>query len=271
MFKIFNEDCKLTMQRFVEENRKVNLILTSPPYNTQRGKTKFNEKNFNQYLCRYDSEIPNMTVSDYISWTLDLFHWFDKILVKNGVVLYNLNYGSDLSTPEGRNLLWLLVASIVSNTSFSVADRIVWKKNSAFPNNMSKNKLTRITEDILVFVRDSEYATFFCNKEVIGKLNKNQNLYSVYYNFISAKNNDGKNPFNKATFSTELVSKLLEIYSIKNDDSFVVYDPFGGTGTTLRGARLRGISGLMSEISTNQCQYAQEQLDKFCSDENSLF
>ena len=46
------------------------------------------------------------------------------------------------------------------------------------------------------------------------------------YNYIEAANNDGANKLNKATFSTELVLKLLNMYATKDS---VVYDSFMGT------------------------------------------
>lgn len=263
MLEIFNEDCRETLSRLLSNNKKVNLIITSPPYNTQRGKIKFSEKTFKEYDARYDKEILNMTEEEYINFTVNLFNQIDKILVPNGVILWNMSYGSDTHTKEGQNLLWLLIAELIKRTEFSVADRIIWKKRTALPNNMSKNKLTRIVEDIFVFVREREYKTFFCNKEIIGKLNKNQNLYSVFYNFIEAPNNDGVNPYNKATYSSELVLKLLNIYGKRDDEFFIVYDPFGGTGTTLRACKEFGVSGIMSEISENQCKYAEERIKSF--------
>ena len=263
MIKIFNEDCRDTLARMIEKEEKVNLVITSPPYNTQRGKMKVTEKGFKEYDIRYDKEMPNMSEEEYINFTVELFKQIDKILVFNGVILWNMSYGTDTHTKEGQNLLWILIAELIKRTNFSVADRIIWKKRNALPNNMSRNKLTRIVEDIFVFVREKEYKTFFCNKEVIGKLKGNQNLYSVIYNYIEAPNNDGTNPYNKATYSSELVSKLLNIYGKRNDESFVVYDPFGGTGTTLKACKEYGISGIMSEISENQCKYAEERIGNY--------
>lgn len=43
--------------------------------------------------------------------------------------------------------MWLTIADILRNTNFTIADSIIWKKKSALPNNVSPNKLTRITEE----------------------------------------------------------------------------------------------------------------------------
>ena len=66
-------------------------------------------------------------------------------------------------------------------------------------------------------------------KKITKQNNKGQNYYENVYNFIEAPNNDGSCNLNKATYSSELCEKLLNIYA--NQDS-IVYDPFMGTGTT---------------------------------------
>lgn len=72
---------------------------------------------------------------------------------------------------------------------------------------------------------------FRTNKKVksIRKDNPNQKYYENIFNFIEAKNNDGSCPY-KATYSTELCTKLLDIYAPIGS---VVYDPFIGTGLLL--------------------------------------
>lgn len=201
-----------------------------------------------------------MTQDEYISWCVKLFTEFDRILDKDGVVLWNVSYGSDATVnKEGIGLVWLTIADIIRNTPFTVADRIIWKKNSALPINTSHNKLTRIVEDIFVFCRESEYKTYYANKGVKSISHTGQKFYKNVFNFIEAPNNDGSNNLNKATFSSELVTKLLNIYG-KPQEDFVVYDPFGGTGTTAVGAKRFGCSCICSELSEAQCKYAKERL-----------
>lgn len=137
---------------------------------------------------------------------VDIFNKIDNILSENGVVLWNISYGSDASVnTESIGLMWLSIADIIRNTNFTVADRIIWKKNNALPNNVSKNKLTRICEDIFVFVRKNEYKTFNANKKVSSISKTGQKYYENIFNFIEAKNNDGSCKLNKATFSSDLV------------------------------------------------------------------
>lgn len=255
--KIFNEDCFKTMERFVTENVKVNIILSSPPYNT--GRSSVSEKLRKNYEVRYDVHFDMKTKEEYIDWTINLFNNFDKILHKNGVILWNVSYGSDNAVNnEGIGLVWLVIAEIIRKTSFITADRIIWKKKSALPNNTSSNKLTRIVEDIFVFCRKNEYETFQCNKGIssISKIT-GQTYYNSIFNYIEAPNNDGPNDLNKATYSSELCEKLLSMYAFENN---VVYDPFMGTGTTAVACKKLGFDCYGSEISKKQVEYANERL-----------
>lgn len=57
--KFFNEDCMTTMNNMLEFNQKIDLILTSPPYNTGRpSEPLFNTWHTDRYLaqCLYNLE-----------------------------------------------------------------------------------------------------------------------------------------------------------------------------------------------------------------------
>lgn len=258
--KFFNEECKTTMDNMIEYNEKVDIILTSPPYNT--GRPSNSERSRNNNEGRYDVHLDTMSQNDYCKWICDLFNDFDNVLSEGGVVLWNVSYGSDATVnTEGVGLMWLSIADIIRNTPFTVADRIIWKKKSALPNNVSKNKLTRIVEDVFVFCRKDEYKTFNANKE-ISKVGKNgQTFYKNYYNFIEAKNNDGSCKLNKATYSSDLCIQLLDIYANKNSK---VYDPFMGTGTTAIACEELGLQSCYgSEISADQVLYSEQRLEEY--------
>jgi site-specific DNA-methyltransferase (adenine-specific) len=223
----------------------VDIVITSPPYNTSRvGAT-------DKYSSRYDLFQDFKTDQEYIDWTCDVFNGYDKILKPNGCVLYNMSYSS-----EKTHLIWLVIADIIRRTNFITADCIVWKKSNAIPNNVSKNKLTRIVEYIFVFSRKSEFKTFDANKKITGRIERTgQANYENIYNFIEARNNDGSNSLNKATFSTELITKLMDIYAKPNS---LVYDSFMGIGTTAKACIERGMSYIGSELSKPQIDHFEE-------------
>lgn len=249
---LYNEDCFDTMKNLSEHS--VDVILTSPFYNTnKKAGNSHTLKNTTvqdrQYThVRYDVHIDNMTNEEYCNFTVNLFNQFDKILKNDGVVLYNINYGA-----ENTECLFMAINAIIMRTNFSVADVIVWKKRNALPNNCSSNKLTRIWEFVFVMCRKDEIKTFHCNKKIKDYRKTGQPSYENIYNIIEANNNDGSCPYNKATFSSELCEKLLKLYAPKDA---VVYDPFCGTGTTLVACKRMGFTGIGSEISKSQCDWA---------------
>lgn len=257
MAKIYfkNENCFTTLKNMVDANYAVDIILTSPPYSTSRSKVK-TEKAMDTYNRRYDICLDDMTSEEYREWTIDLFNNFDKVLSKNGVVLYNVSYGS-----ENPSALWLSLLSIIEKTNFMIADTIIWKKRSALPNNVG-NKLTRITEFVFVICRKDEYKTFNINKKVKSvRQDTGQKYYENMYNFIEAPNNDGACKLNKATYSSELCLQLLEMYAQKN---YKIYDPFMGTGTTAIACEKWGNNETVcigSELSEAQVQYSKERLE----------
>ncbi len=238
--KIYNENCIDTMNRMRDEGVLADIILTSPPYNTSNFAIK------GQSI--YDEYDDNKSEQEYIDWTLDIFSHYNEILKPNGVILYNISYGN-----AHPNQLWNLLSTIISSSDFMIADCLIWKKPSAVPNNRNPNKMTRYTEFVFVICRKTEYNTFKANKTLVSP-----NKYTCYSNFIEARNNDGHNDLNLATFSTSFVEQLLDRYAYTND--MLVYDSFMGTGTTAVACKRRGLSFVGSELSMAQVEFANKWL-----------
>ena len=254
---IYNESNLETLKKM--DSGSVDVVLTSPFYNTNKkaGKksTLLNTKTKDgQYAyVRYDVFVDTMTNEQYSDYIISLFSNFDRVLKKNGSILWNVSYGQD-----GATQMLKLIADITDKTNFACADIIAWHKKSALPNSCSPNKLTRICEFIFVFCRKSEFYTFYTNKKVISvRKGTAQKMYSSVLNYIEAKNNDEPCPYNKATYSTDLCKQLLAIYA---PDGGVVYDPFMGSGTTAVACKQMGLKYIGSEISKNQCEWAEKRL-----------
>ena len=254
--KIYNEDCFVTMSKMPKG--KCDIILTSPFYNTNKkaGKNRTlnntTTKNGQYNYVRYDVHIDYFTNEQYTEYTINLFNEFDRILKKNGCVIYNIMYGAE--NTEG---MFNAINGITTKTNFTIADVICWKKATALPNSCSSNKLTRIWEFVFIFCRREEKKSFHCNKKITSYRKTGQPAYENIYNFIEAKNNDGCCPYNKATYSTDLCEKLLNLYAPKQA---VVYDPFIGSGTTAVACIKLGHSYIGSEISKKQCEWAENRI-----------
>lgn len=238
----------------------IDLVLTSPPYNTGRNYTS--ERAREHHEGRYDVHLDNMTDNEYIDWTVELFNKFSQTVNDKGVILYNMSYSTDITnmndTYHPHEIMWRTVANIIERTDYTTVDCIIWKKGSALPNNASKNKLTRIVEFIYVFVKKGHIKDFNANKAVKSVSKTGQNFYENIFNFVEAKNNDGSTKLNKATYSSDLCGKLLDIYA---QEGALVYDPFMGTGTTAVACKQKGLNYVGTEISEAQIAYAEQRIE----------
>jgi len=242
---LYNGDCVEVMKNMYNNNIKVDKVITSPPYNIIRP---------NSTDRGYDEYKDGMSNIDYINFTLEVFKGYDNILNKNGAILYNMSYGT-----ENPNCMIETINAIVTQTEFTLADIITWKKSTATPNNVSHNKLTRICEFVYVFCRQSEYMTFKTNKEKVGVRETGQSTYENVYNFIDAKNNDEVTDLNKATFSSEFVQRLFNLYVGKTD---IVFDNFSGTGTTMKVSEENNNKFYGIELSKAQCDFTIKRIKR---------
>lgn len=245
---LYNGDCLEVMDKLIEEGVKVDAIITSPPYN-------FCTKRKDCYYNNGYSEIDNLTEDEYLRVRIDEFNLFSK-LIEDGVVLYNLSYSS-----ENPILPNLLITKIHNETDLTIADIIAWKKKTAIPFQTSPTKLSRIVEHIYVIVKKKYLHNFKTNKK-ISKVNEKtgQKFYKNYINFIEANNNDGKeNTSNhKATYSTDLCEKLINIYV---RDGNVVLDPFMGIGTTGIACQNTGRRFIGIEINEEYFKIAEQRIN----------
>ena len=245
--KIYNEDCLITLDKMNESGIKVNVVLTSPPYNTSTG---VNCKD--PYHKRYNGNYKDLkTDEEYVNWITNIFNKIDNVLESNGVILFNISYSARKSS-----LYIRVLNDIICNTPFDIMDTMIWKKKSALPDNSSPNRLSRITEFVFIIARKNESKTFQSNKEFLYKKG-HLSFYQPILNFVEAPNNDKSTNLNKATYSSELCEKLLSIYAKEND---IVYDTFMGTGTTAIGAIRKKCRYIGSEIDSEQVEYSNERI-----------
>lgn len=235
----------------------VDVVITSPPYNTCRDGTIASAKTEkDKWHQRYDVLLDCRTSDEYMEWSAALFREFGRILGENRIVLYNFGLGNDSQTGFGNEEWFRTVVAVCDGSPFTVADLLFWKKKCALPNNMSPNKSTRIAEPVIVFCRKGERDTFLANKRPCGSFETGQRLYSPFMNVFEARNNDGPNDLNKATYSTQFVDRLIDLYCPEDSRrGWTVLDPFSGTGTTGAAAIARGMKYIGMEMSERQCEY----------------
>ena len=244
---IIQGDTLKVMDELISKGVKVDRVMTSPPYNNSK-----QGGSIDNHETRYDICFDKMTNGEYCDWIVNIFNRYDKLLKKDGSIFFNMSYGSN-----NTEAMFLAISDIIRKTNFTIADKITWKKKSAIPNNVSKNKLTRIVEEIYVFCRKDESKTFNSNKQVKSVSVTGQNFYENIFNFIEAKNNDGSCKLNKATYSSELCTKIFDIYCNKGE---MILDNFNGTGTTSIACIKNNLKYIGIELSEAQCEFAANRI-----------
>ena len=246
--KIYCGDTIETMKSINGET--VDLILTSPPYLASL------RKDNHKYPGAKDQVKDNQSVDDYLKWIVENFKQYERILKKDGVLVFNFSY-----TTFNPSLPYFLINEVFKHTDFRIYDTFAWKKKSAMPVSGRPNRVTRIVEMVYIFAKTPH---FKANKTVSSVSRTGQKYYNNYYNFIEAKNNDGKVEGHEATFSTDFASHFIDLYSKENE---IVLDNFSGTGTTPYAASKMNRQYIGIDLVEKFCDYARQRISKIYKEE----
>ena len=249
--KIYCGDTVETMGKINEGT--VDLILTSPPY-----LASIRQDN-HKYPGAKDQIKDNQSVDDYLEWIVENFKQYERILKKDGVVVFNFSY-----TTFNPSLPYFLINEVFKHTDFRIYDTFAWKKKSAMPVSGHPNRVTRIVEMVYIFAK-TPY--FKANKTVSSVSRTGQKYYNNYYNFIEARNNDGKVEGHEATFSTDFASFFIDLYSKENE---IVLDNFSGTGTTPYASSKMNRQYIGIDLVEKFCDYARNRISKLYKEEGLI-
>lgn len=260
---IYNKNCLEFLKE--ADDHSIDVVVTSPPYNTSKKasqevseKKKREgrlEKGWRQHASRYDVFQDQQTDDEYADFIASIFNALEPKMKPNGTIVWNVSYGIG-DTGKPNYAVWYSLLAIMDKTPFTLVDYIPWKKPITTALN-TKNDLTRICEIIWVFARKTEISTYHVNRERLKGCHASQPLE----NWLQTKAcNDEVCDFNAATYPSELVEKSLVIYGKPGG---LVYDPFMGTGTTAIGAISCGMNYIGTELSSNQCKWAEKRIKRF--------
>ncbi len=235
---LLNGDTNEGMEYLNVLGHKVDYILTSPPYNAHRtdfynGSDKINDSKDNE---------------EYKQWLITHFKEYDSLLKQDGVIIYNINYMSSLKNNASN--LFRVITEIEDKTNFVLIEQICWKKRNGTPS--KEARLTRVWENVFIFIRKSEWKTFH---------QKFKNILVGKTNYIEAPNNDFANDINKACFSSSMVEQLLNLYGANKDS--VVLDNFMGTGTTAIGCEKIGCRSIGIELDKATYKFSKDRIREY--------
>ena len=209
---IYLEPCEETLKRF--EDNSIDLIITSPPYNI--GKMHSNRLQFGSYANN------DMKEPDYQKWQIEVLNECYRVLSENGSMFYNhkvrIKDGKAIHPME-----WLL------KTNFVIKQEITWDMGKSA--NCDKIRFFPFSERI-----------YWLTKNPKAKL-LNKNSLSDVWRLVPTHRRKDQNHI--AVMPDGIVQNILD--AIPNKPN-VVYDPFGGSGTTMKVCKQNGIDCIISEI-----------------------
>lgn len=257
---IYNEDCRDTMQRMIKEEIKVDLVITSPPYDSLR--------NYNNSS----------------TWNFEIFKEIAQLLyditADGGIVVWIVGdatiNGSETGTSFRQALYFM-------ECGFKLHDTMLFEKNSSsFPAKRTGNRYTQIFEYMFVFSKGKpKTAHLICDKENKWKNFTNWGKNTIYNKdgeLIPTNNikpvpefsprnniwkytvgfniNEGKHP---AVFPYQLAEDHILTWSNEGD---LVFDPFTGSGTTASAALCNNRKFIGSEIDKTYFDFIPNNIQK---------
>ena len=197
MGKLIKGDCLEVMDRLIEEGVKVDLIITSPPYNLGKDHHTGSRKT-NTYF-------DNMKEMEYQKWQVDVLNRCYKLLNENGSMFYNhknrIRKGVQISPYE-----WLF------QSQFIIKQELVWFNGSQ---NFDKIRFYPMTERI-----------YWLAKSPKTKLHNIINHHDVF-NTKDWKPVGSKSSFKRA-YPVQMPIDIMRCF----ESAETILDPFMGSGTT---------------------------------------
>jgi site-specific DNA-methyltransferase (adenine-specific) len=257
--RIYLGDCISVLDELIKDGAKVDLTVTSPPYD--------NLRNYNGY--NFDFE--NIAKGLY------------RIMKPNGVVVWVVG---DKIINGNKTLTSFKQCLYFQEIGFKVHDVMIYKKkntpfmrSNAYTNsfefmfvlakgkietfNPLKTKTARSGEEMLVANKKADGV----NKKVKGCLNSEKTLTNIweYAVGLGGSTNDKIAFKHPAIFPEKLVRDHIISWTNEGD---IVLDPFSGSGTTCKVAKLLHRHYIGFEISKEYIEISKQRLSLY---DNALF
>jgi site-specific DNA-methyltransferase (adenine-specific) len=243
--KIHNEDCLATMRRMPDNF--IDLTVTSPPYDNLR---------------KYDG----------CEWSFDIFKTIAKELFRvtkvGGCVVWVVADATKNGSETGTSFKQALYFKEIG---FKLHDTMIYQKSGmAYPDSTRYHQVFeymfilckgRLSTFNAIKDRENKYVGRIggnkrgglCNREKLG------NRFNVW-RYANGGNNSTKDLAayrHPAIFPEALARDHIRSWSNKGD---LVYDPFAGSGTTLKEAINLSRNCIGSEISLKYCKISKERV-----------
>jgi modification methylase len=226
MYKVIQQDCLEWMKK--QADNSIDIILTSPPYNLKglrKGHRMLPDvwRKSNVDYSVYNDDLPE---EDYYTWQINILNEAHRILKNDGSIFYQHKI-RHWERKGYHPMCW------IGKSNAQFYQEIIWNRGNTTA--IDKRYLFCMTERIYWLCKGKPYV----NKENATHKNDIWNI------------NPERNNSHPAPFPEELAKACLSLVYKPNA---VVYDPFAGSGTTLKVANDIGLNSIGNEIDPAYCQ-----------------
>ena len=202
-------------------------VVTSPPYN--QGDMSGGYANLAGGYNAYEDQMP---MAEYVEWQQDLLRLCWAATAEDGAIFYN-------HKPRIQNgVAWL---PLELNPDLPLRQIITWVRSSGC--NWSETHLMPLYEWLLLFAKPA--FRFSKATSTVG------DVWKVHHQ-------GGDRPDHPAPFPLSLAARAVGI--LCESASGPIFDPFAGSGTTLRAAKDAGRKAIGVELDERYCEIAAKRL-----------
>lgn len=258
-FILYNSDNEEIMKKIEKSNFRLDLTVTSPPYNIGK---------------EYES---NMAIEDYIQWSEKWIQSVYDITKTDGSFWLNVGYLTVDKVGKAVPITYLLWDKI----QFYLMQEIVWKYGAGVS---AKKFFAPRNEKFMFYVKNENNYVFnldlvrdknvkYPNQKKNGKLRcnplgKNPTDVWDFPKVTSGKNRSSKERTeHPAQFPLSVIDRIIKVSSNNFD---VIFDPFSGSGTTgiASHGNYRIYVGI--EIDKKYCDLSIERFENYLKEKNEL-
>lgn len=238
-------DCIQEMQKM--EQNKINCIITSPPYNVDLGKNKYNKNGYNNYN-------DNLPYNEYLKWMKEVFQQCYKVLAEDGRLCVNIGDGKNGKIATHSDFI-----QICKEIGFIPLTTIIWNKNNT-SNRCAWGSFMSATAPS--FPRPFEYVLVFGKTDKLQHKGTNtitKDEWIEYSNglWTFAPEKQQKKIGHPAMFPVELPYRLIQMLTFKED---TILDIFCGAGTTALASMKSGRKFIGIELDDKYFNIAQNRI-----------
>ena len=239
--QLINDNCLNTLQEMIDSNKRVDCIITSPPYNmclrihSGRYMSRWGWKgNVGSFSAKYEEYKDDLPMDKY-------FEFQDEFISKALQVTDLMFYNIQMITGNKVALLQLM-----GKYAEKIKEIIIWNKGYGQPA-MQTGVLNSQYEFIIVFQNSKPYNRSFDN--ALFARGTETNVWDIKRE---------RNKHIKAGFPQELVKRILNDFVPVGS---TILDPYMGSGTTGIVCKEMGYDFIGVELDKEMFEKAKERID----------